>query len=728
MRRREFLKGAALGAAAVSVAPTAMAVEAARKPRKGISRKEMPDPGLRSEDLIFRGKPFTGKVTCQGRPLPGVIVTNGRDSVKTTADGTYVLPEFSKARFISVCTPSGTCTDWFYVDAWRLLGGFDFTLQPIGQTAGRGCRFLHIADSEIRHAGSAGFVKDLKALADREKCAFIVHTGDICGREGLIAHSQVMNDVSMGRRCVYCLGNHDIVSTWPWGEAQFEAVYGPSWYSFDVGGVHFVVTPMVTGDRPSSYDEDQIADWLRGDLALIDPKMPVVLFNHFPPNSNDDAKCGVVYGTKRPLDLRTACNYRGIVYGHSHNSWFRRRGGIAFVNTSNPQMGGIDHSPNCTRVVMVSATGEIASKSFFGDYAEMRSERAGAVWETKLPAMVMYGGLVDGGNTVFCATSDDDGTGTGFVCAVDKADGRIRWKSRVANTIKGSLALASGNVIGTDVEGRVYAFRISDGAEMWRVDMSEGVVGFRPMMSCGTVASSDGKLVAVGVGRRQGVIDAATGRVLWRDAHYKEGEPIATCSAFAEGVIVTPGNWVPFRCLDAATGRMLWTFGSFSFPGARPLIRDGRVLIASGDMLVELELKTGREFRRKSYGGHCMAILGDILETKNLYLKGMVGRGLVAIDKESLEIVWKGEVGASLVATDEYAHKGMKSLNTTPIRVAASTVCAACADGTIHFWDLVDGKKVREIRTGAPYLGGVIASSGRIFAADMSGMIRAFDM
>ena len=121
-----------------------------------------------------------------------------------------------------------------------------------------------------------------------------------------------------------------------------------------------------------------------------------------------------------------------------------------------------------------------------------------------------------------------------------------------------------------------------------------------------------------------------------------------------------------------------------------------------------------------------MAILGDILETERFYLKGTVGGGLFAIDKKTLEVVWKGEVGKGLVSQSEYCGKGLKSLGTTPVLVDAKTVCAANGDGVIHFWNLADGKKVREIRTGVPYVGGVVASGGKVFAADLAGVIRAF--
>ena len=67
-------------------------------------------------------------------------------------------------------------------------------------------------------------------------------------------------------------------------------------------------------------------------------------------------------------------------------------------------------------------------------------------------------------------------------------------------------------------------------------------------------------------------------------------------------------------------------------------------------------------------------------------------------------------------------------VNTSPVLVDASTVCAACADGLIHFWDIATGTEKRRIATGAPYLAGVAVSDGRLFAADMAGNMRMFSL
>lgn len=76
--------------------------------------------------------------------------------------------------------------------------------------------------------------------------AFLIHTGDICYEDGLKQHIKDMNTENMGVPVRYVIGNHDYVAG-KYGEALFESIYGPVWYSFDVGNVHYVVTPFQTG-------------------------------------------------------------------------------------------------------------------------------------------------------------------------------------------------------------------------------------------------------------------------------------------------------------------------------------------------------------------------------------------------------------------------------------------------------------------------------------------------
>lgn len=55
-----------------------------------------------------------------------------------------------------------------------------------------------------------------------------------------------MNSENMGLPVYYVIGNHDYVKG-EYGEKLYESIYGPVWYSFDVGNVHYVVTPFQKG-------------------------------------------------------------------------------------------------------------------------------------------------------------------------------------------------------------------------------------------------------------------------------------------------------------------------------------------------------------------------------------------------------------------------------------------------------------------------------------------------
>ena len=674
----------------------------------------------------------SGKVTGDGKPFKDVIVTDGLVCVKTDAAGRWSLPFREEARFVSVTIPSGWRTSGaHYLPLAGSASSLDFNLVPWAASAKAGCAFVQVADSEIHSTNEAEcrWIGSVREVAAESKAAFVIHTGDICAKNGLEAHIKVMNAETVGVPVFYCIGNHDLVSGYDYGEKLFESIYGPCWHSFDAGGVHFIVTPMVGGsDRPAGYTATQVADWIRADLALVDPKTPVVFFNHYLCSFSDPAAAGRVWGGERPVDLRTACNFRAWVHGHLHARSFTWKDGVAVIAASNPNFGGSDHSPSSARVITVPMEGRVSARTFYGDFLPFKSERAGALWETKLDAGILFGGVMDGGDVLYCAVSDDDGAGTGAVCALEKSSGRIRWRSPVVNTIKGALALADGAVIGADIDGHVYAFEAKDGRERWRMNLSGAEENLLPLMEFGPTASPTGDAVVVGTAHRMVLLDVRTGKARWRGKEVGSEAAMVNASAFAEGAVVSQFRWSLLVCRDAATGEVRWTKEGYGFPGGRPLVRDGKVVCVSGERIAELDLRTGEVIRSsKPVKDGDFSCPGDLVETADLYLKGTKNSGLVAIDRKTLKRAWTGTCGESLVGVAPYRCRGTKCIPTTPtVLPDGKTVCAGGADGAIHFWRLTDGKLLRSIKTGAPYLGPAVASGSVVYAADLAGFVRAF--
>lgn len=709
MQRREFLKMMASASAVTTVSSVSAAGKKAADPETVSGRVSMP-----------------GR-----RDASGVIVTNGRDCTLTNEKGEYTLPVYEGMRFVSVTVPSGYRVEWPHVAYPRRWGNYNFNLSKWAPSAKRGCSFVHIADSEI--SGITAYEKrwagHVKRVADREDAAFIVHTGDICRRRGLLSHFQLMNADTMGRPVIYCIGNHDL-EVGPYGEQLFESLYGPTWYSFEAGGVHFVVTPMPFGDYRPSYTHDQVADWIRNDLALVKKGTPVVFFNHMISNCSGSAKeVGLTFGDSRRIRLDELCNLAGFVYGHVHFNLFRRvgeNGRTAFVSTGNPDMGGIGHSPVSTRVLRADANGRLTSKLVYGlEDESWRQERAGALWEAKLEAPVLFGEPLVADGRVLVGVSDEDGMGTGAVEAFDAESGRRLWRTPVGGSIHNRMVVAAGNVIAQDTLGRVHAFRLRDGSPAW------SYAGFgHTWLATYSGLITDGKSVICGTPLRMAALDAATGAALWTEKNDKLriGEASSDTPAMADGVLVFASNWRALYGYDAAKGTILWSRKDeepFRFPGATPVIDDGKVYWLGGDAFYELDLRTGKTLRKAEIGA-CLQVTTKVLVLPDAFVFGSTAKGLVVLDRKTLEIRRTLLPGKTLVDFAPYSRREGQDVGTAPVPLGGNLVAATAGDGAIHVWDVATGKETRKIFTGSPYLAGVTVSDGRFYAADLAGMLRAF--
>lgn len=293
--------------------------------------------------------------------MQGIGVSDGLHVVTTGATGEFTLPGYEKTRFIFITTPSGYKTyNRHYIPASADVKEYNFGLLKLGgkRIAADGThRFIHISDTEISTAkGQEKWVNNLKDFAANDQVAFILHNGDICYEKGLKAHIGLMNTKNMDCPVFYANGNHDLVKG-KYGEELFESLYGPVYYSFNVGNVHYIVTPMAGGDYQPSYTTDQVARWMKNDLAILKPGTPVVVFNHDLLTYGDR----FVYGRKDSVDLN-AHNLKAWLYGHWHNHYVHRQGKVLAICTSPLSMGGIDHSTAAYRVMTVDKNSHLSSE------------------------------------------------------------------------------------------------------------------------------------------------------------------------------------------------------------------------------------------------------------------------------------------------------------------------------------------------------------------------------
>ena len=284
------------------------------------------------------------------RLLAGVCVSDGQNVVKTGKDGTFELPGYAKTRFITITTPAGYQVEKHYILVSPSVQSYDFALTICERTAQDSHSFIQIADTEIHTRGVASdWTRFLQEYIENEHIAFLVHTGDICYESGLKNHIKVVNSKTMNCPVYYCVGNHDLVKG-EYGEQLFESIYGPSWYSFDVGNVHYVVTPMAGGDYKPGYTKDDVYRWLKNDLSMMEAGRQLIIFNHDILTAGDNFYFGS--GETDHIDLRQY-NLKAWIYGHWHINYVRNQNGIFTVCTTTPDKGGIDHSPSAFRIFNV---------------------------------------------------------------------------------------------------------------------------------------------------------------------------------------------------------------------------------------------------------------------------------------------------------------------------------------------------------------------------------------
>lgn len=216
---------------------------------------------------------------------------------------------------------------------------------------------LHYADKPP--AGSRHYRETLTKLAEagkqfeKDKPDFVVELGDLIDAASSVATEQgylkrvnkEFSAVSKDRH--YVLGNHcvDMLT-----KEEFLGGVGQkkAHYSFDRGGVHFVVLDacftsggMPYGRKNSKWNDANVpaeeVDWLKDDLKATGKK--VVVFAHQRLDVAND------YGVRNAAEVRRALEgsgkVRAVFQGHSHKNDYKDIAGIHY----------------CTLVAMVEGSG-----------------------------------------------------------------------------------------------------------------------------------------------------------------------------------------------------------------------------------------------------------------------------------------------------------------------------------------------------------------------------------
>lgn len=288
----------------------------------GCSKKTLSAGG--SDTSLIRGS-----VAANGKGLADVIVSDGYSVVATDAKGKYELFTNESARHLFISTPRGFAFPHQkgISSAYKTLNrdnNFDFTLELL-TTPDDQHQFIIWADPQVRNADDvekmmAHSVPDVQKLVAAAGPGALIHgitVGDIAWDDLKLFADYNKAVEKMGIPFFQCLGNHDMDYRQGGDETSdktFKAFYGPTYYSFNRGQVHYVVLDDVRylgteRDYDGHISQVQL-DWLKKDLSFVTKDQLVILCLHIP----------VHLGVKNKEDLYAVLKDRPvhIMSGHTH--------------------------------------------------------------------------------------------------------------------------------------------------------------------------------------------------------------------------------------------------------------------------------------------------------------------------------------------------------------------------------------------------------------------------
>lgn len=313
---------------------------------------------------IVEGMDFTpdagttvyGVVSTADGPVPGVVVSDGVEVTVTNEQGIYQLQSDEEWGYVFISVPAG-----YEVPAEGVLPQFYKMMKGDASTAERVDFSLTAVDGQddykvlvlgdMHLANRTGdlkqfmeFTSDLnayRALHQQEKMYAIAlgdMTWDLYWYSNSYALPEYLNTINSqvkGLQIFHTIGNHDYdykATNDRDAESRFMDYIAPTYYSFNLGKVHYVVLDDIDcsnydGTTSRDYEKRVSAgqlSWLAKDLSHVDKSVPLVVVMHaqvFYPSQTDGFKVDHdVLNTTQLLNVLDGYKVHFIT-GHTHMNY-----------------------------------------------------------------------------------------------------------------------------------------------------------------------------------------------------------------------------------------------------------------------------------------------------------------------------------------------------------------------------------------------------------------------
>lgn len=288
----------------------------------------------------------TGKVVSAGKPLEGVVVSDGHTVTVTDKKGRYSLATHTDAEYVFVSIPAG-----YNIPNEKGLARFYKPLQKQQPAQTADFELQKNAQDDSRHAliiwADTQMVKDKDAetlitVSAPDTAQTIRSLGNIPVHGitvGDLVHDRfdLFDDYAKavevtGVPFFQAIGNHDMDYTArsdDHSQSKYKSLFGPAYYSFNRGKVHYVVLDDVfflgKGHNYIGYITENQLHWLEQDLKYVAEGSTVIVCLHIPTftgaaertGQKKEDTGGVVSNREHLYTLLKPYNVH-IMSGHTH--------------------------------------------------------------------------------------------------------------------------------------------------------------------------------------------------------------------------------------------------------------------------------------------------------------------------------------------------------------------------------------------------------------------------
>ncbi|WP_185154850.1 calcineurin-like phosphoesterase family protein [Dysgonomonas sp. 25] len=289
---------------------------------------------------VKEGMNLVGMVLDGNTPIEGVVVSDGYTVTKTDEDGIYQMSANRDAKFVFLSVPAdceipvgANNIPKIYKTIGVIKQGDvlrrDFSLKRTQKI--ENFTLLALADVQIGNSTDLNLLKvevpKIKSYIDSKITTPVygISLGDLVWDNMPYLQQYAEETGLIGVPTFQVIGNHDhnkaVLSDDAGSAVDFEANFGPTYYSYNIGDCHFVVLDDVlyTGDKnyTGNITQNQL-DWLKKDLEHVSKDKLIILGVHIPTKRRNSS--GAVSNNQDLYTILDGYKVR-ILSGHSHNNY-----------------------------------------------------------------------------------------------------------------------------------------------------------------------------------------------------------------------------------------------------------------------------------------------------------------------------------------------------------------------------------------------------------------------